>query len=421
MARRCLVVTYYFPPLGGGGVQRIVKLIKYGSRQGWRFTIITAKEKGARNFTDSTLLKDIPAQTKVIYEGANLPGERFGAAPGKMKSTYWKRWLSAFLFIPDMRKRWLPAARRAILRELDDNRYDCLLLSSPPFSLAMLAGQLSRQLTLPVILDMRDHWTSYPFKIHPTPYHFARDKQLERQAISEIRLGVSAYQSLLDYYQKYIPQFDATRWTLIPNGYDEEDFSDLPETSLDTSYFNMAFFGTFYSHINHPKWLLSAMARLKAAAPQTAAKLRFYHIGFSHVDLNTLAERYGVADQVICLGYLPHKEALSVLRSMDAFSLILDDANPLSRHTIGAKVYEYLRLRKPILALVDQQGEAAELLRRTDSGQILPPHDTSAVAATLRNWIERPPRYSFNYIEDYSRQRLSGRFLQILEKALNAR
>ncbi len=419
MAKRCLIVSYYFPPLGGGGVQRILKLIKYGSRQGWQFTVITAKEKAMQLPADPSLVNEIPATVKIIYEDANLPGERIGAAPGKMKSTYWKRWLSAFLFIPDMRKRWLPAARKAISRELARQEYDCLLLTSPPFSLAMLAGELSERLTVPVILDMRDHWTSYPFKIHPTPYHLLRDRQLERQAISRIRFGVSAYQSLLDYFEKNIPQFDPGRWTLIPNGYDEEDFIDLSEKILDEGYFNLAFFGTFYSHINHPKLLLSAMARLKESASQTAARLRFYHIGFSHVDLSALSAKYGVADQVVQLGYLPHKEALGVLKKMDAFSLILDDANPKSKHTIGAKVYEYLRLKKPILAMVDEKGEAAALLRRTDSGLVISPQCTQTVAETLRRWIEQPPQFTFKHIEDYSRERLSRRFLEVFEQAID--
>jgi len=417
VAKRCLIVSYYFPPLGGGGVQRILKLIKYGSRQGWRFTVITAKEKAMQLPADPSLSSEIPADVKIIYVNANLPGEAVGAAPAKMKSTYWKRWISAFLYVPDMRKRWLPGARKAILSEISQEKYDCLLLTSPPFSLAMLAGELSGRLPLPVVLDMRDHWTSYPFKIHPTAWHYKHDCRLEQRAISRVRFGVSAYQSLLEYYRQNIPHFDPARWTLIPNGYDEEDFRDLPHKPLDKRFFKLAFFGTFYSHINHPELLFRALAHLKENAPQAAARLRFYHIGFSHVDLAALSAKYGIGEQVLQLGYLPHKEALGVLQDMDAFSLILDDTNPKSGHTIGAKVYEYLRLKKPVLAMVDEQGEAAALLRRTDSGVVIPPHHTAAVAETLRQWIETPPHFTFKHIEAYSRERLSTRFLSVLEEA----
>ncbi len=418
MARRCLVVTYYFPPLGGGGVQRIVKFIKYASRLDWQFTVITADEQNTNIPNDTTLLEEIPDRCKILRLPGSVPGS--GMIPFTKHIGYWKRWLSAFKYIPDSRRSWLVPAHKAVINELSRQTYDCLLISIPPYSLAMLAADLTQSQNIPVILDMRDPWTANPYKIHPTPYHFRKDLEIERNAIGRIQFGIAAYQFIPDDYQKQIKAFQTKNWKVIPNGWDQDDFSNLKPERQPEEGFHIAFSGTFYSHINKPHFLFKAMAYLLKHRPEQGKQIHFYHVGKANFALQKVAGKFGLEKQVHLLGYRSHAETLNILSGMDALCFILDDREKRSRNTIGGKVYEYLRLKKPILALVPQEGEAAELIRSTNSGVVIAARKTREIAEQLANWQKDRPHLHFKSIDHYSRGFLAEEWVRFLERVTSS-
>lgn len=422
MDKRCLIVSYYFAPLGGGGVQRILKLIKYLSRDDWNFSVVTAGDQLESVPSDYSLLQEIPGEVEIIRVLNNLPvieKQVLKNLPFLKDASYWKRWLSAFYYIPDMRKDWIAPAKNEILTEINQKKYDCILITAPPYSLAILAAELTQEVSLPVILDMRDPWTMNPYKIHPTPFHFKMDYKYELDSISRVKYGVAAYKSLVDNYQNTIPGFDAVNWETIPNGFDEEDFDSLSPVNLDDGYFNLAFSGTFYSHINNPENLFKAIALVEKKYPEKIRKIQFHHIGKSMISLKTLAKKYGIESNIKEWGYQEHKNCLELLSGMDACCFILDDKYSKSDMTIGGKVYEYLRLRKPILALVPETGEAADLIVKTNSGRVIPPSRISEIARVLAEWTKLIPEFTFNGIEKYSRKNLTDNFRHFLERIIH--
>ena len=424
MAKRCLIVSYYFPPGGGGGVQRIVKWIKYLSRAGWRFTVITADEKSNLIPADASLITEIPAQTKIISVENINPAQALKSLarkPESGKSSYAKRWLSAFFYIPDIRKNWLPRLTPVLMKELNSQNYDCVLFTIPPYSLAFLAAEMVNALDIPVILDLRDPWSMNPYKIHPSPFHEQKDRRLELAAIQKLPYLISAYQNIISFYRQEVPDFSRKKGVVIPNGYDEEDFAHIKSQKQDGEFFNMAFSGTLYSHLNNPAPLFKAMALLKKQAPLEGNRIRFHHLGKSMINLTKMAKRFGLSGQVHEWGYLPHREALQKLSGMDAFYFILDDRNKKAANTIGGKVYEYLRLKKPILALVPEEGEAAQLIRHTDSGVVLSPAASAEIAGVLKSWQEQRPQFGFNNIEEFSRRHQAERLGRFLEDVIKAR
>ncbi|MEJ2052348.1 MAG: glycosyltransferase [Calditrichaceae bacterium] len=419
MARRCLIISYYFPPVGGGGVQRMVKLIKFLSRKNWQFTVLTADNDIVSLPEDPTILDDIDNPVKIIKVPLTSNNNRIysiirSALPSK--SGFIQRWLSAFLYIPDIRISWIKPLNRSVTDELKHQKYDCILITSPPYSLAVYAAQISQRTSIPVILDMRDPWTINPYKIHPTPYHYYKDRHLELESISHIEFGISAYQTLIDFYRKNISNFREDQWQVIPNGYDEEDFQDLNTDRLDNKCFNIAFSGTFYSHINNPRPLFKAISQL---SPEMQHKLKFHHLGESQIDLPYLITKFKLQNRIKLWGYLPHKECIQLLNRMDAFCFILDDNNKNSSYTIGGKVYEYLRLKKPILAMVPVKGEAADLINATKSGKVISPHDTQGITAVLNNWINGDMKFDFEGIEIYEREKQARQFLNVINRACN--
>jgi len=398
-------------------VQRISKLIKFLGRQNWRFTVLTSSDDIVTLTQDKTMYSEINGLAEVKRIPLTNPADHSKSIFSSImprKSGFFQRWISAFFYIPDIRIKWLEPLKQALMEELARQEYDCLLITSPPYSLAMIASQLTMELSIPIILDMRDPWTSNPYKIHPTFYHYRKDLKLELTSITRIRYGVSAYQTLIRYYEKHIQNFNPGAWTVIPNGYDEDDFNGLRKDGFNNNKFNLAFSGTFYSHINKPTPVFKALSRL---APELREKILFHHIGNTQIDLQKMVSKFGLQDHVRLWGYLPHKTCIENLNKMDAFCFILDDKNKYSRNTIGGKVYEYLRLKKPIMALVPADGEAAELINKTKSGVVISPKDIQHICETLKTWVKKPVDYKYSGIEAYSREKQALQFLEVINRA----
>jgi glycosyltransferase involved in cell wall biosynthesis len=407
-----LIVSYYFPPTGGGGVQRWTKFIKYLSRMGWRFTVISA-DSGTRIPEDTSLLLDIPEDTKLIRIAHAEPA---GSIQKQQKETpYWKRWLSAFIYITDSRKKWNSQVFPVIIEELDQDHYDVVIITIPPYSLAELAARLTLGRNEPVILDMRDPWSTNPYKIYPTIMHRLIDRGREVQAIRNVKYLISAYYSVLNYYSRIIPRFEQKKSVVVSNGYDRDDLPDVPEIEETTTKgFNIAFSGTFYSHLNHPQNLFKAIQLLNSQGKD----IHFYHIGKSAYDLITVAEKYNISNVVHQTGYLTHAGCLKQLQTMDAFVLILDDRIKNADQTIGGKIYEYMALRKPILALIPNEGEAAALIRDTDSGIICPNSDINGIVESLKELITGKRKYNFKNIDRYNREELANQISVFLEEVM---
>lgn len=386
MDKRCLIVTYYFPPTGGGGVQRILKLVKYLSLQDWQFKLVTATPDVNNGPQDRSLLDEIPHGLDVVSVRDPISQVQKGSLK-KLKSTFVLRWLSSLLFIPDIRKNWARRAEEAVLKILDSETFDCILVSSPPYSLALVAARLQKSAKIPVILDMRDAWTTNPYKIYPSFLHRFLDARKERFAIANVLYGVSCIASMLNHFQEKIPDFQRENWRIIPNGYDEADFKNIKPVKQEEGIFHIAFSGTTYSHLNNPEPLIKAMAILHRSFPDILKKIIFHHIGQSVIDLNKMARAYAVGDQVRTWGYQNHQRCLNILSGMDALIFFLDSSNPQAANTLGGKVYEYLRLGLPIIGVVPQTGEAAALLSSTESGVVVDTNAPADIARIIVDWV----------------------------------
>ena len=412
MVKNGLIITYYFPPLAGGGVQRWTKFIKYLSKHGWQFDIITRAHSASENL-DATLLKDLPSDLKI--KTVNDPVSKQHYKLLKSKSNYWIRWIGSFFFITDSRKSWTKAAWPMVKNEIESSKYDVIICSIPPYTVSDLALKIKEKFkSTPVVLDLRDPWSINPYKIYPTLIHRILDAKKEIENVSKMDFLISAYSSTLKYYSKTIEDFENKYSIVLSNGYDDEDFLDLRSKDLPISNsFNLAFSGTFYSHLNNPTLLFKAIARLN----EDGQNIVFHHIGASAYDVNKLAKKYGVTDQVICWGYQSHKICLEILKSMDAFVVILDSKVKNADKTIGGKVYEYLRLKKPILGLVPKNGEAAQLILNTKSGIVCDSSKVEEVAKAISNLKSIKPE--FCGLDQYSRSNLANRLNTYLSKIID--
>ncbi len=412
MAKRGLVISYYFPPTGGGGVQRWVKLLKYLSGYGWEFCVI-CNDHTISSPKDESLLKEVPENIKVIRTGNSSASESIQTkTPFFRQSGYWQRWISAFFRITDSRKYWNKIARKYLIEELKRNKYDAIIFTSPPYSLALLAAEIDQQENCPVFLDLRDPWTINPYKIYPTKFHRFLDEHIEIRSVSKINYLISAYQSTIDDYRKRIKNFDSKKVLILPNGYDEADFTALNYiNSFEGGKFNLGFSGSIYSHLNTPHPVFKAISKLKSEGMD----IHFHHIGTSVYDLSKLAKKYEIEDNVHCWGYNSHQKSLEILQMMDALCMILDDRWPHSENTIGAKFYEYLRLKKPIFAVIPENGEAANLIKKTNSGLVVSGRNIENIAQKLKSMIRNETSFTWCGLEEFSREKQAQALNTFLE------
>jgi len=257
---------------------------------------------------------------------------------------------------------------------------------------------------------MRDPWSTNPYKIYPTPLHAYLDGRKEVVTINQIDNMVYAYESNKKYHSEILIEYEKKKCIVIPNGYDEEDFSNLDSKELFVQGdYHLGFSGTFYSHLNNPENLFRALAELK----KRNIRICFHHIGNSVYSLKKLAAKYDVEDQIVIWGYNSHPDCLKILNSMDALVVILDPTLKNADKTAGGKLYEYLRFKKPILGLVPENGEAAAVIKDTNSGLICSELDANQIANTIIKL--KSEKFTFTGIEKYSRKNQAQKLNDFIE------
>lgn len=412
MAKSGLIVTYYFPPTGGGGAQRWLKLIKYLSKLDWHFTVIAGSHESQLPL-DKTLLNDLPPDTNIIRIKTASSRSILKIIKFFNTSGFWQRWLSALFYITDSRKSWNNIAKPYILKEIDKQNFDAVIFSCPPYSLAMLAADLTLKIKSPVYLDLRDPWSINPYKIYPTPFHRYIDRKREIKTLGNVKNIISVYRSTLNDYDKHIKDFKNKNTLLLANGFDEDDFRDIKKADRKPGdVFNIGFSGSIYSHLNKPDPVFAAIRILK----KENIKIHFHHVGTTVLNLKSLAKKYKIENQVILHGYKNHSDCLKILSSMDALCLILDERKRNARNTIGGKIYEYLRLKIPIFAIIPEEGEAAQLIRITNSGVIVPGNNIGKIAQTLKILARRDFTFSWEGLRKFDRENQAKLLKTFLEK-----
>jgi len=339
-----LVIAYYFPPLGMGGVQRIFKFCKYLPRFGWNPLVVTVKDVTYFSH-DPTLLQEATLQ---IYRTESLDPLRMSHILGvrvlEPSKRTWNRVSSLFL-IPDNKVLWLPFLIR-IARALQRERQISVLFASSPPHTSLLAGYFLKRLSsVPLVVDLRDPlgYGLYPL----TPLHSSILQVLNRKIVEAADRIITAYP---------LPGFDELRHRpfLIPNGFDPEDFR-APSRPGDR--FLIVHTGTLTRKRNGDHFFraLKEFAQLTKVDHQT---FRVRLVGWTDPEYLDMIEERGLSQMMELFPYVSHRE--SVQHLMNASLLWL----PAGEGEIPGKVYEYLGSGKHIIATVPK-GDCARLIERT--------------------------------------------------------
>jgi glycosyltransferase involved in cell wall biosynthesis len=431
-----LLVSYAFPPVGGAGVQRTVKLAKYLPDHGVTPSVLTVKNASAP-LADASFDRDLPPGT-VVHRAPTLePGYAakqaawaVAAEPvGGPRRTLQRRAVQLFkaCLLPDPQVLWVPGAARAlgsILR--GPPAIDAVLVSAPPFSQFLLGPWARRHRDVALVLDYRDEWsmarTTYEMLAGRVAArvggaleaHLLRYADAVTTATEEFRAG------LLERF----PGLDPGRVWAIPNGYDPDDFpAPLPPPPADR--FVVAYAGTVFK-LTSARGLLDAVRRLHERDPELARWLRVRFMGRvvdTELPFFEGTDRLGVER----VGYVPHGQVLAELARSHLVLCLLDDVPGVER-IYPAKVFELMHLGRPVLTLAPP-GALTRLASHQKLGPVLPPRDTGAIADELSRRLrafrdhpdaapEAPPVAG---TERYHRRALAGEFAHVLSEAVARR
>ncbi|MCH7761824.1 glycosyltransferase family 4 protein [candidate division TA06 bacterium] len=425
--RKVLVIAYYFPPMGMGGVQRTLKFCKYLPTFGWKPIVLTIEETGYFAH-DPSLLEEVKGKAKIyrtvdpLSHLARTPNHetrnsRFGRSTSRLLSSW-------FLF-PDSKIGWLPFAFLKGLKIIQKEGIDLLFASAPPYTALLTGWLLKRRTGLPLILDFRDPWTESFFLHPPTPFHRRLHEELERSVLQVADQIISVNDPLGELLDKKLTSKGKGKVTVIPHGYDSEDFKKIqhPASSIQHSAFSIVHVGTLNKWAR-PDPLLQAVKGLLEEKKLKRSDLEVHFVGFaSNRDLK-ISQEIGLEDIVKFTPYLPHTKSLRTLLDADLLWLTIrgeSDRGGQLRST--GKLYEYLGSRRPIIASVPLKGAAAKTIRETGAGVVVDPDDIEGLKKFLYDYYLKKKNGDLREtpvekVEIYERKKLTEKLSQVFEVAM---
>jgi len=436
-----LFITYYFPPAGGPGVQRVLKFLKYLRDFGWTPIVLVPKDADYQA-RDESLVKELPEDLIVRRAPIFEPYDLYRKFTGKQKgvsldvnvikeegaklsmSERVAEFIRATLFIPDARIGWLLNAvkeGRGILREYPVR---AIYSSSPPYTPALVARRLHRLSKVPWIAGFRDPWTGF----HNTPDRWmlprAIDRSLERSVFKEANIVEVAWKGIAnDALGKY-PEIPREKFVHIPNGFDSADFPEPDIRKRGERPHNrkctITYSGSLYGPRN-PLSFLKAIERLierKEIDPENI-KLRF--MGRFGAEIHEMLDRPLIRAMVEKIDYVPHARAVELLLESDALLLIVDEV-PTVAEIVPGKVYEYLGAMRPLIAIAPPEGAIGDLLRETEAGEAVRQSDIEGQARLIKciydDWREGRSSFAMRpeIISRYERREATRALTELFDR-----
>ncbi len=388
--KRVLIITYYWPPAGGSGVQRWVKFAKYFPALGWQPVIYTP-ENPEMIATDNALLEEIPPEAEIvrrrILEPYGIYRKLRGGKAGKgevnpihggQKSLGSK--LSLFIrgncFIPDPRCLWIRPSVRFLKKYLREHPVDAIISTAPPYSMHLIARGVARATGIPWAADFRDAWTKmfYYKHLHLTKWADARQHRMEKSVLDEATRVVS----VSPREQRDFQSMTGNKVHLITNGYDPEDYA-APFTP--DGRFNITHTGLFSSDGDSPA-LWRVLAGRRAADPAFAAALRIRFSGKTDAGVLASVRAAGLEDCLVDNGYCTHPEAVAEQRNASVLLISLR-REPEYASALPGKLFEYLAARRPVLGIGQPGSVMAEVVRGAGAGEVFDWEDEAGIRAFI--------------------------------------
>jgi glycosyltransferase involved in cell wall biosynthesis len=430
--KKVLIITYYWPPSGGAGVQRWLKFVKYLPQFGWEPVIYTPENPEAP-VNDDSLLADIPEGTEVLKTKVWEPYAVYKKFVGLKKSDKISTgflsekkkpslaekmavWIRGNLFIPDARKFWIKPSIKYLEKYLKENPVDVIISSGPPHSMHLIALALKNKLNIPWLADFRDPWTKIDFyhELKLTPSSDQKHQRLEKEVLQQADKVIVVSNGM----KRSFNQLFTRDYEVITNGYDEEDMHLQLEKNQEK--FIIAHIGSLNKSRN-PVALWKALQQLIAENRQLKNSIQVKLVGQVDYSVKKSIEDYGLMNYVKMIQYIPHQEVVKAQQESSVLLLVINNT-PNSQMILTGKFFEYLAARRSILCIGPEDGDAAEIIRETASGFVSGFNDEAGLKKhILELFADFQNCLIFtggSGIEKYSRKSLTGQLSQVLNEMI---
>lgn len=408
--RRVLVLAYFFPPLGGGGVQRTLKHVKYLPEQGFEPIVVTTRFVWSP-IRDATLSAEVPEGTKVIRAPeVPLHVARWGLQ-GALRRARLSTVAASYLGWPDEAAGWIPGATWKALRAVRRERPDVLYSTSSPVSAHLVALIVNRLTGVPWVADFRDGWTRNPQGVALGGPFGRLSAWLESQVVERARALIVVDDSveLLDV------EHDDPRRVVIRNGVDPDDVP-VPEERSPNARFRLSYVGALYGERNAAP-VFAALRALAARRAIDPGKLEVRLVG--HQALDPALDLDGIP--ITRAGYVDHAAAVAEMTSADALLFYA----PASNRGTSGKIFEYLAAGRPVLCVAGADNFAFQLVDELGAGPCAEPSDGPAIEAAIeglyRRWqdgdVSVSPDVRSEALRRFSRRALAKRLADVLTNA----
>ena len=423
--KRVLFISYFFPPLGGAGVQRALKFARYLPAFDWEPVVLTGSGDGYW-LTDPTLATELPGDLNVLRSFSpdggwmasrvrrgvcvGTPAVRAGSRTSRLRG------LAGWVLLPDAYRPWKPFALRAARKWLRDHRSDIILTTSSPDTAHLIGCDLARETGLPWVADFRDPWTRRIAFDPPTALHRRMQSAMERAVVTEAAaIIVTADETRHDFMERY-PDLPPSKLVVIPNGFDPDDFP-ANSTEPDWGEFRIVYAGQLTAGRNITP-VIDVLSAFFERLPEAREVTRVHMVG-PHETENVAAGAAAKLDDVIGFeSALPHAKA--VRRLYDAHVVLLvENMGPRAGLIIQGKVYECLYTGRPILGIVPPGG-ARRIVEAYDGGCACGEGEAAKgadfLAEAYRAWTTRKllPGADPARLQVFDRRKLTCRLSEIL-------
>ena len=378
---KLLLVSLYFPPAGGGGVQRPLKFAQYLPALGIE-THVLAPDDSKWIHQDTELR--VPTQAwihraRFIGPKGRKPAEELHGKEGVSRALVHARLASRRLLVPDENVSWNLTSIPAALRIARQHKVDAVLTTSPPGSVHLVGAAVQKATGAKWVADLRDSLVAHPHRRSDSAG--ARAKQKAHETVARlVARRADAITCVSDAIAEETRKLEPRgRVVTIPNGCDFDDFAGLEYRPGPR--FRITHTGSFFGK-RDPRPFLTALA-------ESGLDVEARFVGDFRSSDRDWAESLGLGDRLRLVPYAPRQTALELQRDSDALLLLIPDAGGRGKGVLSGKVFEYLAAERPILAAVPPDGAAAELIRETGAGVVAAPDDVEALKEALATLHER--------------------------------
>lgn len=422
--KRALIITYYWPPAGGPGVQRWLHFVRHLPEFDVTPVIFIPKDPHYP-LKDESFVQKVPSDLEIIrfpikepYKLAGLFSKNktqqisSGIISSKKQSFIEKLllYIRGNFFIPDARIGWVKPSEAFLKEYLRKNPVDVIITSGPPHSLHLIGMQLKKSLSIPWIADFRDPWTTIHY--HQSLRLHKRARRIHKQLEAKVLNTTDRVIVTSPTTKKEFEAITKTPIEVITNGYEEKEPTPV---TLDAS-FSIAHIGSLLSERN-PVLLWKILSEIASENSEFAEDLTITLAGTVSEDVINSLDKFNLKNNVQVLGYVSHKEALQ-LQQNSQLLLLLEMNKPETRAILPGKLFEYLAAQRPIIALGPVDSDIEGIIKETNSGHFFTYHQESLLKQQLLAYYKAYKEDSLTVnattIQKYSRREVSRKLAQLI-------